>query len=110
MRRNARRLSLSIATALLVVLGAQAPAANPGVGHGYGLVRFDPGELRSVAELPPGQLRRRIESLSPVAQANALKWLRNLSIKVIKEMRLDLSTERGQEVYDQIMRETLGLD
>jgi len=36
-------------------------------------------------------------------------WLRNLSIKVINEMRLDLSTERGQETYDQIMRETLGL-
>jgi Fe-S cluster biosynthesis and repair protein YggX len=37
-------------------------------------------------------------------------WLRNLSIKVINEMRLDLSTEHGQEVYDQMMRETLGLD
>jgi tetratricopeptide (TPR) repeat protein len=37
-------------------------------------------------------------------------WLRNLSIKVINEMRLDLSTERGQEVYDQMMRDTLGLD
>ena len=36
-------------------------------------------------------------------------WLRNLSIKVINEMRLDLSTEHGQETYDQIMRETLGL-
>jgi tetratricopeptide (TPR) repeat protein len=37
-------------------------------------------------------------------------WLRNLSIKVINEMRLDLSTDRGQEIYDQIMRETLGLE
>ena len=37
-------------------------------------------------------------------------WLRNLSIKVINEMRLDLSTERGQEVYDQVMRETLGFE
>jgi len=37
-------------------------------------------------------------------------WLRELSIKVINEMRLDLSTERGQEVYDQIMKETLGLE
>jgi Fe-S cluster biosynthesis and repair protein YggX len=37
-------------------------------------------------------------------------WLKNLSIKVINEMRLDLSTERGQEVYDQIMREQLGLE
>jgi tetratricopeptide (TPR) repeat protein len=37
-------------------------------------------------------------------------WLRNLSIKVINEMHLDLSTPRSQEIYDQIMRETLGLD
>ena len=36
-------------------------------------------------------------------------WLRDLSIKVINEMRLDLSTEQGGEIYDQIMRETLGL-
>ncbi|MFO0964452.1 MAG: Fe(2+)-trafficking protein [Gemmataceae bacterium] len=36
-------------------------------------------------------------------------WLRNLSIKVINEMRLDLSSEKSVEVYDQIMRETLGL-
>lgn len=36
-------------------------------------------------------------------------WLRNLSVKVINEMRLDLSTERGCEIYDQIMRETLGI-
>jgi tetratricopeptide (TPR) repeat protein len=36
-------------------------------------------------------------------------WLRNISIKVINEMRLDLSTEKGQEIYDQIMKETLGL-
>ena len=36
-------------------------------------------------------------------------WLRNLSIKVINEMRLDVSRDRDQETYDQIMRETLGL-
>src|SRR5687767_1240969 len=30
-------------------------------------------------------------------------WLKNLSIKVINEMRLDLSTEQGADVYDQIM-------
>ena len=36
-------------------------------------------------------------------------WLRNLSIKVINEMRLDLGEERHIETYDQIMRETLGL-
>jgi Fe-S cluster biosynthesis and repair protein YggX len=38
------------------------------------------------------------------------EWLRNYSIKVINEMRLDLSTERGQEVYDQIMMEFMGFE
>jgi len=36
-------------------------------------------------------------------------WLKNLSVKVINEMRLDLSTEQGCEMYDQMMRETLGI-
>src|SRR3989442_12866387 len=36
-------------------------------------------------------------------------WLRSMSIKVINEMRLDLSREDHAETYDQIMRETLGL-
>ena len=37
-------------------------------------------------------------------------WLRNYSIKVINELRLDLSTERGQAEYDRYMREFLGLE
>ena len=37
-------------------------------------------------------------------------WLRDYSIKVINELRLDLSTERGQEEYDRYMREFLGLE
>ena len=37
-------------------------------------------------------------------------WFRNYSIKVINELHLDLSTERGQEEYDRYMREYLGLD
>jgi Fe-S cluster biosynthesis and repair protein YggX len=37
-------------------------------------------------------------------------WLRDYSIKVINELRLDLSTERGQEEYDRYMREFFGLE
>jgi Fe-S cluster biosynthesis and repair protein YggX len=37
-------------------------------------------------------------------------WLRNMSIKVINELRLDLSTERGADEYDRYMREYLGLE
>lgn len=36
------------------------------------------------------------------------EWL-GMGIKVINEMRLDLSDEKGQQVYDQYMREYLGL-
>jgi Fe-S cluster biosynthesis and repair protein YggX len=38
------------------------------------------------------------------------EWFRNYSIKVINELRLDLSTERGQEEYDRYMREFLGFE
>lgn len=39
-----------------------------------------------------------------------MSWLRDYSIKVINELRLDLSTERGQEEYDRYMREFFGLE
>jgi Fe-S cluster biosynthesis and repair protein YggX len=35
-------------------------------------------------------------------------WFRNFSIKVINELRLDLSTEAGQNEYDRHMKEFLG--
>ena len=38
------------------------------------------------------------------------EWFKQYSIKVINELRLDLSTERGQEEYDRYMREFLGLE
>jgi tetratricopeptide (TPR) repeat protein len=38
------------------------------------------------------------------------EWLKGFSIKVINELRLDLSTEHGQSEYDRIMREFLGIE
>ncbi|MCS6851614.1 MAG: Fe(2+)-trafficking protein [Gemmataceae bacterium] len=37
-------------------------------------------------------------------------WLRDYSVKVINELRLDLSTEFGQEEYDKYMRGFFGLE
>jgi len=37
-------------------------------------------------------------------------WLRNFSVKVINELRLDLSSDRGQKEYDRYLREFLDLD
>jgi Fe-S cluster biosynthesis and repair protein YggX len=38
------------------------------------------------------------------------EWLRNYSIKVINELRLDLSSEFGQEEYDKYMHEFFGFE
>jgi Fe-S cluster biosynthesis and repair protein YggX len=37
-------------------------------------------------------------------------WLRNYSVKVINELRLDLSSEFGQEEYDKYMHEFFGFE
>lgn len=91
----------------------QAPAAT-GAGAGTGGFRcqrpgcFAGAHARQLPAPPLNdELGRRI--YASVCADCWDYWLRNLSIKVINEMRLDLSTEQGAEVYDQIMRETLGL-
>lgn len=101
---------------LLVQLGEPAPeprkaTAKKGAGDGFQCRR--PG-------CPSGPYARRLtkppmnDELGKQIQEQVCAdcwdfWLRNLSIKVINEMRLDLSTEQGVNTYDQIMRETLGL-
>jgi Fe-S cluster biosynthesis and repair protein YggX len=37
-------------------------------------------------------------------------WFKDLSIKVINELRLDLSSEFGQSEYDRHMREFFGFE
>ena len=37
-------------------------------------------------------------------------WLKNYSVKVINELRLDLSTDHGEAEYDKYMREFLGIE
>ncbi len=104
-------------TKLLVQLGEpapvakRAPAAGGGPGDGFRCQR--PGcpagpQARQLPKPPMSdELGQRI--YESVCAECWEYWLRNLSIKVINEMRLDLSTEQGQGVYDQVMKETLGL-
>lgn len=101
---------------LLVELGRPAPVSKkvtrPGPpGDGFRCQRPGCASGNYARKLPkppiPDEIGQRI--FDSVCADCWDYWLRNLSIKVINEMRLDLSTERGQEVYDQIMKETLGL-
>jgi len=102
---------------LLVQLGEPAPVSRrdqSGAGGGDGFRCVRPGcaagpHARKLAKPPVNdELGQRV--FQSVCADCWDYWLRNVSIKVINEMRLDLSTERGQEIYDQIMRETLGLE
>jgi tetratricopeptide (TPR) repeat protein len=105
---------------LLVQLGETAPVSTktkgergaPMAGSGFRCQR--PGCLAGsrARQLPSppmnDDLGRRIQT--DICADCWTEWFRNYSIKVINEMRLDLSTEKGQEVYDQIMREFLGFE
>lgn len=100
---------------VLTELGEAAPAsqrapAPSGGGDGFRCQR--PGcwagsRARQLAAPPMSdEMGKRIQANICADCWN--EWLRNYSIKVINEMRLDLSTERGQEVYDQVMCEFFG--
>jgi len=102
---------------LLAQLGQPAPVSKRAAGAGAAGDGFRcqrPGCLAGAharqLPAPPmnDDLGRRIHAAVCADCWN--DWLKNYSIKVINEMRLDLSTERGQEVYDQVMQEFLGLE
>jgi tetratricopeptide (TPR) repeat protein len=91
---------------------SKRPAALAPAGDGFRCQR--PGCMAGARArqlpAPPmsDELGRRIQA--SVCADCWQEWLKNFSIKVINELRLDLSTERGQDQYDKIMKEFLGLD
>jgi len=102
---------------VLVELGeappvSQKPAAGPAVGGGFRCQR--PGCMwgARARQLPApptkDDLGRRIHEQICADCWN--EWLRNFSIKVINELRLDLSSERGYAEYTRYMREFFGFD
>jgi Fe-S cluster biosynthesis and repair protein YggX len=107
---------------LLVQLGEPAPvskrggaATAGGTGGGEGGFRCQRptcmmGSRARQLAAPPfrDELGQRIHAAVCADCWN--DWLRNYSIKVINELRLDLSTEHGQAEYDRYMREFLGLE
>jgi Fe-S cluster biosynthesis and repair protein YggX len=102
---------------LLVQLGEPAPVAKQtapaATGPGTGFRCQRPGCFagQHAHQLPKapmsGELGERIHASVCADCWN--DWLRNMSVKVINEMRLDLSDERSAETYDQVMRDYLGL-
>ncbi len=100
---------------MLVELGEALPEPTPSAGDlpaGDGFNCQRPGcpmgnRARRLPAPPiPDEIGQRIyETICADCWEN---WFRNYSIKVINELRLDLSTEFGQEEYDRYMREYFG--
>ena len=101
---------------MLVELGEPAPAPKrapePAAGGGFRCQRpgCPAGPHARQLKAPPmkDEIGRRI--FETVCAECWTDWMKNYSIKVINELRLDLSTDRGQEEYDRYMREFLGLE
>lgn len=102
---------------MLEALGEKPPETKkPAAGPGTGFRCQRPGcyagaAARQLESAPVGfdkDLGERIHQT--ICQNCWLDWLRSMSIKVINELRLDLSTERGADEYDRHMREYLGLE
>jgi len=102
---------------LLKSLGApvpqpQAPVDDGTPGTGFRCQRPGCTEGKRARELPappiPDETGERIHKTVCAACWNL--WFRDLSIKVINELRLDLSSEFGQNEYDRHMREFFGFE
>ncbi len=104
----------------LVELGQPAPAPKkaaapvPGTGPGTGFhcrraMCLAGAQAHQLPKPPlPDDMGKRI--YAEICADCWNDWFRNYSIKVINELRLDLSTERGQEEYDRHMSEFFGFE
>ena len=99
---------------MLAQLGKPVPAAKKAAAAGDGFHCNRPGCMagRQARKLPKPPMSDAVgQRIFETVCADCWNdWLRSYSIKVINELRLDLSTERGQEEYDRYMREYLGLE
>jgi Fe-S cluster biosynthesis and repair protein YggX len=103
---------------MLVELGEPEPvskktqASGPTAGDGFRCQRPGcwAGDRARQLDTPPMKDEMGQRIYTSICADCWSDWLRNYSVKVINELRLDLSTEHGQEEYDRYMREFFGLE
>jgi len=74
-KHSSRFLASFIVFALALALGATQVFAQS--DQGLAARQFGLGQPAKVGDLPPGQLKRRLESLPPQARERALRWLQD---------------------------------
>jgi Fe-S cluster biosynthesis and repair protein YggX len=103
---------------LLVSLGAPVPAPaapqaqDDGPGTGFKCQRPGCMEGKRAKQLPapplPDEIGERIHR--EICSACWTLWWKDLSVKIINENRLDLSSEFHQQEYDRFMRDFMGFE
>jgi len=102
---------------LLTQLGAAVPKKqvavdDSGPGTGFRCQRPACMEGKRAVQLAapplPDAIGQRIQR--DICSACWTLWLKDLSVKVVNELRLDLSSEGGQHEYDRNMREYMGFE
>ena len=91
----------------------QAPASSDdGPDTGFRCQRPGCMEGKRAKQLPAPPLpdEEGVRIQQTVCSACWNLWFKDLSVKVINELRLDLSSEFGQQEYDRHMREFLGFE
>jgi Fe-S cluster biosynthesis and repair protein YggX len=112
------RLPMEAMGKMLTSLGAPVPKPvapkeeDAGPGTGFKCQRPGCMEGKRARQLPgppiPDAIGQRI--YTDICAGCWTLWFKDLSIKVINELRLDLSSDFGQAEYDKHMREFMGFD
>jgi len=72
------RINAAVAAILLAGLAVTSTSVFAQSDQGLASRQFGKGLPKTVKDLPPGQLKRKLESLPPQANAKALKWLQDI--------------------------------
>lgn len=93
-------------------VAAPADDGDPGPGTGFRCERPGCMEGKRARQLdaPPVPDAIGLHIHQAICSACWTLWLKDLSVKVVNELRLDLSSEGGQHEYDKNMREFFGFE
>ena len=90
---------------LVAVAAALAGQVHAQSDQGLESRVFGQGQPATVADLPPGQLKRKILTLPPQARSNALKWLQGFSFPTQDVATLDVDNQGGIYYVDTMVVE-----
>lgn len=100
--RSVRVVLFSLLSIFVTLLSSQLYAQSD---NGDAARQFGIGQPAKVSDLPPGQLKRQLESLTPQANAKALRWLQDISFTGTDLELLKVDEDGGVYFEDTLLPE-----